>query len=222
MINTELLSVLACPKCQGAVALSEDAKGLSCGTCRLIYPIREGSPVMLAEEAAPFGGGKKGEEVAPSRSKTAKVVFLVVEGKNKGERIEVEKGTCRALGRSLDEVERTRVFSVGSVISLDDASKKLVMHYVSKQFQKGKADSSSSKGMGEDLGGFVRGPDCQILDLAVSRLHAMIFYDESGVVGILDLVSKNGTFVNGAEIESKILKQGDLAAIGGTKIRYES
>ena len=49
-----------------------------------------------------------------------------------------------------------------------------------------------------------------------------IFFDDSGMVGILDLVSKNGTFVNGAEVESKILKKGDLITVGGTKIRFES
>ena len=49
----------------------------------------------------------------------------------------------------------------------------------------------------------------------------MLFYDDSGLVGILDLVSKNGTYVNGAEVESKILKKGDLITVGGTKIRFE-
>lgn len=74
----------------------------------------------------------------------------------------------------------------------------------------------------ENLGGFLRGNDIPLKDIAISRLHAMLFYDESGTIGILDLVSKNGTFVNGAEVESKILKKGDLITVGGTKIRFES
>ncbi|MBI4373307.1 MAG: FHA domain-containing protein, partial [Deltaproteobacteria bacterium] len=53
-----------------------------------------------------------------------------------------------------------------------------------------------------------------------SRLHAMVFYGDSGV-GILDLVSKNGTFVGGVEIESRLLKKGDIVSIGSTKIRLE-
>jgi uncharacterized protein YbaR (Trm112 family) len=215
-IDPELLSVLACPKCRGDLTLAGDESGLICESCRLVYPVREGVPVMLIEESAPLRGGK--EEISTSVS-AEKAVFLVVEGSNKGERIELPRGTCRAIGRSLDDKEKTKIFMVDSAITLDDASKKLVMMYVSKQFRKG---GGARKEGAEELGGFLRGPDFQVRDLGVSRLHAMLFCDEWGGVGILDLVSKNGTYVNGAEVESKILKKGDLITIGNTKIRYES
>ncbi|NPA93907.1 MAG: Trm112 family protein [Thermodesulfobacteria bacterium] len=52
-ISRELLQVLACPKCKGPVELSEDAEALICHTCRLVYEIREGIPVMLIDEAIP-------------------------------------------------------------------------------------------------------------------------------------------------------------------------
>ena len=52
MLNKELLDILACPKCKGAVALAEKQDALICKNCRLIYPIREGIPVMLPDEAA--------------------------------------------------------------------------------------------------------------------------------------------------------------------------
>lgn len=218
-VDPHLLSVLACPKCKGDLTLSGDEKGLICESCRIVYPIRGGIPVMLAEEARPVG---MGGEASPSMTapQGAKTVFSVVEGKNKGEVIELEEGTCRAIGRSLDDTQSTRIFSVDSAITLDDTSKKLVIQYVSRQFKKG--GGSRKKGGGEAIGSFVRGPDFQVSDLAVSRLHAMIFFDESGEVGILDLVSKNGTFVNGVEVESRVLKKGDLVTIGGTKIRFES
>jgi pSer/pThr/pTyr-binding forkhead associated (FHA) protein len=48
----------------------------------------------------------------------------------------------------------------------------------------------------------------------------MIFYDDAGV-GILDLVSKNGTFVNGEEVESRILVGGDTIEIGECRIVVE-
>ncbi len=151
-----------------------------------------------------------------------KAVFLIVEGKNKGEKIELEKGTCRAVGRSLDDAERTKIFAANSAATLDDQSKKLAIQYISKQFQKTPKRSDREREGREAIGDFLRGPDFQIRDVAVSRLHAMLFYDEEGTVGILDLVSKNGTYVNGAEVESKILKKGDLITIGGTKIRFQS
>lgn len=211
-LHPDLLSILACPKCKGDLTLAADEKGLICESCKVIYPVRAGVPVMLVEEAVPCG--------APSAPAGEKAVLSIVEGKNKGERIEIGKGTCRAIGRSLDEAERTKVFNFDSAITLDDSSKQLVIQYVSRQFKGTK--SARKGGGGEAIGGFIRGPDFQIRDLSVSRLHAMIFHDESGSVGILDLVSKNGTFVNGAEVESKILKRGDLVTMGGTKIRFES
>ena len=47
MISRELLEILACPRCKGPVELSADNDGLLCRTCRLIYEIRNGIPVMV-------------------------------------------------------------------------------------------------------------------------------------------------------------------------------
>lgn len=227
-LPSELLDVLACPQCKSDLTLSGDEKGLICESCKVSYPIRDGIPALLIEEGRPCGAGapppstpERGAEPSPPVPAGERVRFAVVEGKNNGLLIEVQKGTCRALGRSLDETERTRVFSVESTVSLDDNSKKLVMNYVAKQFQKagGSRPVQSTGGEG-NLGGFRRAADVPISDGAVSRLHAMLFFGE-GTVGILDLVSKNGTFVNGVEVESKILKKGDLITVGGTKIRFE-
>jgi len=49
----ELLEILACPKCKGP--LLEAANALVCPACRLKYPVREGIPVLLVEEAAETG-----------------------------------------------------------------------------------------------------------------------------------------------------------------------
>ncbi len=221
-LDSELLSILACPKCKGDLTLANDEKGLICESCRVVFPIRDGIPVMLIEESYPLRGEAKTTEGGGAPSTGEKAVFLVVEGKNKGTKIEVDKGTCRAIGRSLDDAERTKFFSVDAAATMDDNSKKLVMQYLSRQFQQGGGAVSRKVEGRESYGGFVRANDFQVRDSAVSRLHAMIFFDGSGAIGILDLVSRNGTFVNGAEVESKALKKGDLITIGGTKIRFES
>lgn len=52
MLNKELLDMLACPKCKGTVVLEEKETGLICKNCKLIFPILEGIPVMLPDEAA--------------------------------------------------------------------------------------------------------------------------------------------------------------------------
>lgn len=54
MIDKELLEILACPVCKTAVTL-EDEK-IVCASCGRRYPIRDGIPVMLIEEAE---GGPK-------------------------------------------------------------------------------------------------------------------------------------------------------------------
>lgn len=54
MISPELLEVLACPKCKERVELSEDGNALICVKERLRYPIVDGIPVMLIEEAETF------------------------------------------------------------------------------------------------------------------------------------------------------------------------
>lgn len=53
-INSELLAILACPKCKGELQLAEDGSGLICEACRLKFPIEEGIPVMLIDKADPL------------------------------------------------------------------------------------------------------------------------------------------------------------------------
>ncbi len=50
-IDKELLTILACPRCKGAIYLNDAEDGLICDPCRLLYPIIDDIPVMLIEEA---------------------------------------------------------------------------------------------------------------------------------------------------------------------------
>lgn len=49
MIDPKLLEILACPACKTDVKLEQDR--LVCVQCGRRYPIRDGIPVMLIEEA---------------------------------------------------------------------------------------------------------------------------------------------------------------------------
>jgi len=55
-IKKELLDILACPKCKGAIVLTKKGDGLICKSCKLVYPIKEDIPVMLIDEALPYKG----------------------------------------------------------------------------------------------------------------------------------------------------------------------
>ncbi|MEK6543573.1 MAG: Trm112 family protein [Elusimicrobiota bacterium] len=57
MIQEELLSILACPKCKGPVVLVKAPGGgesLDCVVCKLRYPIKDDIPVMLIDEAQKY------------------------------------------------------------------------------------------------------------------------------------------------------------------------
>lgn len=59
-LNTELLKILACPKCKGGLELLPREEGLKCATCALVYPVREEIPVMLVDEAVPVDKWEQG------------------------------------------------------------------------------------------------------------------------------------------------------------------
>ncbi len=64
MVDKELLDILACPACKSSLEYDEENQKLICldenresrefkrgERCGLIYPVRDGIPVMLIEEA---------------------------------------------------------------------------------------------------------------------------------------------------------------------------
>ena len=50
--DSELLDILACPQCKADIKLTADEKGLKCVKCKRVYPIKDGIPVMLIDEAS--------------------------------------------------------------------------------------------------------------------------------------------------------------------------
>ena len=54
MLREELLRILACPKCKGALDYDRANGWLLCPQCRLRYPIRDDIPIMLVEESESY------------------------------------------------------------------------------------------------------------------------------------------------------------------------
>ena len=52
--DKDLLALLACPKCHAPVALEPDESGSVCAACALVYPVEDGIPNFLIEEARPL------------------------------------------------------------------------------------------------------------------------------------------------------------------------
>ena len=54
----DVLKILVCPACHATLAWDYEASELVCqsGTCGLAYPVRDGIPVLIADEARRPGG----------------------------------------------------------------------------------------------------------------------------------------------------------------------
>ena len=50
-MDSKLLDILVCPVCKGPLFMNKADKELICKVDRLAYPVREGIPVMLEDEA---------------------------------------------------------------------------------------------------------------------------------------------------------------------------
>ena len=50
-MDAKLLDILVCPLCKGPLLYKKGQNELVCRPCRLAYPVKDGIPVMLEEEA---------------------------------------------------------------------------------------------------------------------------------------------------------------------------
>lgn len=54
MIDKKLLAILVCPVSKAPLEYDRDNEELICWASNLVYPIRDGVPVMLESEARPI------------------------------------------------------------------------------------------------------------------------------------------------------------------------
>lgn len=56
-LSPVLLEVAACPACHSSFAVDHERSELVCtnAACALAYPVREGIPILLIDEARPSG-----------------------------------------------------------------------------------------------------------------------------------------------------------------------
>lgn len=56
-VSADLLEILRCPRCKGRLRREgqpDSPDALACDQCRLRYPVRDGIPIMLTDEAQSF------------------------------------------------------------------------------------------------------------------------------------------------------------------------
>jgi uncharacterized protein YbaR (Trm112 family) len=50
-VDAKLLDILVCPLCKGPLLYKKAQNELVCKPCRLAYPVKDGIPVMLEDDA---------------------------------------------------------------------------------------------------------------------------------------------------------------------------
>lgn len=53
-LDPKLLEILVCPKCKGPLEYDAEDSVLVCHACHVRYPVRDGIPVLLLDEAEPI------------------------------------------------------------------------------------------------------------------------------------------------------------------------
>jgi len=143
-------------------------------------------------------------------------VLVVVDGDLAGENFSLDVGTCRLLGRNLAGNE-TAVVDVSGRRFIDDAAQDIVTNHLRGLPPPVPGLEAPTKPMSLD---FERQADIVLADTAISRAHAMIFLDYSGL-GVIDLGSTNGCHLNGALAGSARLAPGDELTVGKTTLLVE-
>jgi len=57
-VDPKLLEILVCPLCKGPLVYRKDAGELVCKGDRLAYPVKDGIPVMLEDDARKLGANE--------------------------------------------------------------------------------------------------------------------------------------------------------------------
>ncbi|MER3524985.1 MAG: hypothetical protein C4326_13280 [Ignavibacteria bacterium] len=50
-LKPELLAILCCPQCKGDLLYNAQLQTLTCKQCKLAYPIKDGIPILLVDQA---------------------------------------------------------------------------------------------------------------------------------------------------------------------------
>lgn len=218
-MNAESLSAITCPSCQSDKLLPTKEHIIICQKCLTGYRLKGEVPDFRLENAISFrrkhSDGQRG----------VKVVFSVLSGPDKNQSFDLQPGHCVVIGRKIKERFEPDKTVVGRPvlapdIHLDPANHQVIERFMSKDKAKAAKVKKESPFESQQrvLGSFIRDPDVLLEESSVSRSHAVVYQDETGV-NILDLVSKNGTYVNGREVEASRLKNNDVVSLGTATVR---
>jgi pSer/pThr/pTyr-binding forkhead associated (FHA) protein len=141
------------------------------------------------------------------------VDLVAVEGPDRGMRYTVEEGSYRVLARAQDDSTATVQMTNDGARALDKDAQARADEALRGPGTRGTGDRARTAFR-------KRGPDIVLKDGSVSRTHALVFV-ERDAISVADLMSTNGTRVNGDTIRDVDLREGDVIHLGKTKLRVE-
>lgn len=216
----DCLDAVACPSCGTRVILTKE-RILFCQQCCVGYPVQGEVPDFRSPSTLNF----KKMVVETQQGVTAQ--FIVPQGKAIRDSVELKKDHCLVFGRATRMDGDSDITYVGlneTVINLNTHTLQLIEKFLSQSRPVKSGGPKALAGLPlnqvQSLGGFIRNTDIFLDDRSISRAHA-VFYHDGEDVWVLDLVSKNGTYVNGREVERAKLKHNDVVSLGtvGVKVK---
>lgn len=139
--------------------------------------------------------------------------LVVVAGADQGSTWALKPGTFVVFGRSEKMPAGTSLVQRSLVRRLEEEDHQRMSSHLSRRF--GQLPSGGlARGATAD---FERADDVDLNDDAVSQTHAIVFCDDAGF-SVVDVASKNGTWVNGDRVHESILVPGDLLRLGETRL----
>lgn len=211
------LEAVACPTCQSKVVKTREGI-LFCQVCCVGYPLHGEVPDFRSQSIIDF---KKLIRQSKTTGAVAKVQFLGTSLKKSEKSIELKINHCVLVGRAMYLEPNSDITFVGipqeNRVSIGPQTRQLIDQYLLLD-QDGKASQVPPLHPNQYLGSFERCDDFLIDDKSVSRAHAVFYHNPEGL-WVLDLVSKNGSYVGGREVEHAKLKHNDVVTLGCVNFR---
>ncbi len=138
-------------------------------------------------------------------------VLVVVEGADQGRRAALSAGSFRVIGRQEGVVTGTLAVARSAERQLEDEDHDKMAQHLTRRATPGLYGARGA------VADFERDADIDLVDDAVSQTHAIVFCDDAGL-SIVDVASKNGTWVNGDRVLESTLVDGDLVRVGETRL----
>ena len=219
VIHPSLADFIICPQCQGGLDFAAKDHVYVCKNCRLCFNAPTGGAHLLMEHAASVT--EKGTLVPLSQDYIAlhptqgPVAEIPHPSGKAPASLRLPKGSCLAVVRATDaDTQHAENLDITSYLN-DTAKAMLASFMKSRSRSKQRTDPDS-----RFFYNFRRLPDLVIKDHAISKAHCLFFYDDSGA-GVVDLFSRNGTYVNGKEIEACALSRGDIVHFGQSAVEIQ-